>query len=63
MIVKIGGIISKRIYKTLESAVIHLHRESFAGISADKMRPGKYRELKRDEITALLRLNELTKKN
>ena len=53
----------KRIFKTLGSAVIHLHRESFAGIKVDKIYPGKYRELKQDEINVLESLNELTKKN
>ena len=53
----------KRIFKTLGSVVIHLHRESFAGIKVDKIYPGKYRELKQDEINVLERLNELTKKN
>ena len=27
-----------------------MHRESFAGIKVDKIYPGKYRELKQDEI-------------
>ena len=53
----------KRIFKTLGSAVIHLHRESFAGITADNICPGEYRELKKNEINSLLRLNELNKKN
>jgi len=53
----------KRIFKTLGSIVIHLHRESFAGITADNINPGKYRELKKNEINQLLRANELTDKN
>jgi 16S rRNA pseudouridine516 synthase len=53
----------KRIFKTLGSMVIHLHRESFAGITADNISPGKYRELKKNEITELLRTNEMTEKN
>ena len=53
----------KRIFKTLRSMVIHLHRESFAGITADNIGPGKYRELKKNEITELLRTNEVTEKN
>ena len=53
----------KRIFKTLGSMVIHLHRESFAGITVDNIGPGKYRELKKNEITELLRTNEVTKKN
>ena len=53
----------KRIFKALGSAVIHLHRESFAGISADNMSPGKYRELKKNEINKLLQSNALDAKN
>ena len=53
----------KRIFKTLGSMVIHLHRESFAGITVDNIGPGKYRELKKNEITELLRTNEVTEKN
>ena len=49
----------KRIFKALGSAVIHLHRESFAGISADNISPGKYRELKKNEIKELLHSNAL----
>ena len=53
----------KRIFKTLGSIVVHLHRESFAGITAEKINPGKYRELKKNEINQLLRAYELTDKN
>ena len=53
----------KRIFKTLGSAVIHLHRESFAGITADNICAGEYRELKKNEISELLRSNELSEKN
>ena len=53
----------KRIFKTLGSIVIHLHRESFAGINADNINPGKYRELKKNEIKLFLQLNELTDNN
>ena len=53
----------KRIFKTLGSTVIHLHRESFAGISADNLLPGKYRELKKNEINALIQSNEVFEKN
>ena len=52
----------KRIFKILGSNVIHLHRESFAGLTVDSIYPGKYRELKKDEINALVRLNDLTEK-
>jgi len=53
----------KRIFKTLGSKVIHLHRESFAGITADNITPGKYRELKKNEINKLLKSSEIIKKN
>ena len=53
----------KRIFKTLGSAVIHLHRQSFAGLTIDKIPPGKYRELKTKEINKLSELNKMTKKN
>ena len=53
----------KRIFKALGSAVIHLHRQSFAGITADNICLGKYRELKTNEINELLRSNELTDKD
>ena len=53
----------KRIFKALGSTVIHLHRESFAGIKIDTIYPGKYRELTKIEIEKLVRLNELAKKN
>jgi len=53
----------KRIFKTLGSIVVRLHRESFAGITADNIKPGKYRELKKNDINHLLRSNKLTDKN
>ena len=53
----------KRIFKTLGSAVIHLHRESFAGMTVDNINPGKYRELKKNEINELLCSNKLSEKN
>ena len=43
----------KRIFKALGSAVIHLHRQSFAGIDIDTVSPGKYRKLKQREIDSL----------
>ena len=33
--------------------VMRLARQSFAGISIDGLRPGEYRELKRDELQQL----------
>ena len=43
----------KRIFKALGAIVIHLHRQSFAGITADYICPGKYRELNKNEINEL----------
>jgi len=43
----------KRIFKALGSAVVHLHRHSFAGLDIDKVYPGKYRELSKMEIDSL----------
>ena len=43
----------KRIFKVLGSAVVHLHRQSFAGLEIDMVYPGKYRELNKIEIDSL----------
>ena len=43
----------KRIFKALGSSVVHLHRQSFAGIDIDTVSPGKYRKLKQGEIDSL----------
>ena len=43
----------KRIFKALGSAVVHLHRQSFAGLEIDEVYPGKYRELNKIEIDNL----------
>ena len=43
----------KRIFKALGSAVVHLHRQSFAGLEIDEVYPGKYRELNKIEIDKL----------
>ena len=40
----------KRIFKALNSAVVHLHRQSFAGLEIDGISPGKSRVLKKIEI-------------
>ena len=40
----------KRIFKALGSAVVHLHRQSFAGLEIDGISPGKSRVLKKIEI-------------
>ena len=47
----------KRIFQALDARVEHLHRQSFAGISADALSPGKYRRLTGKELTRLLELN------
>ena len=43
----------KRIFKVLGAAVVHLHRQSFAGLEIDMVLPGKYRELSKMEIDSL----------
>ena len=43
----------KRIFKALGSKVIHLHRQSFAGLEIEMVAPGKYRELNKMEIAKL----------
>lgn len=48
----------KRIFKALGSAVINLHRKSFAGIDINSILPGKFRELKKYEINKLLDLKK-----
>ena len=49
----------KRIFKALGAIVIHLHRQSFAGITADNICPGKYRELNKNEINELYQSTKL----
>jgi pseudouridine synthase len=44
----------KRIFKALGSAVVHLHRQSVAGLEIDKISPGKYQILKENEAKKLL---------
>ena len=44
----------KRIFKTLDSRVIHLHRHSFAGLEIDAVSPGKYQMLKEKAIQQLV---------
>ena len=44
----------KRIFKALDSRVIHLHRYSFAGLEVDSVSPGKYQVLKEKEIKRLV---------
>ena len=38
----------------LGSAVVHLHRQSFAGLEIDSVSPGKYQILKENEAKKLL---------
>ena len=40
----------KRIFKALDSRVIHLHRNAFAGLEIDAVSPGKYQVLKEKAI-------------
>ena len=42
-----------RMGDAIRHRVMRLARQSFAGISIDKLRPGEYRELKRDELQQL----------
>ena len=44
----------KRIFKALDSRVIHLHRHSFAGFEIDAVSPGKYQVLKEKVIQKLV---------
>ena len=44
----------KRIFKALDSRVVHLHRHSFAGLEIDAVSPGKYQVLKEKEIQMLV---------
>jgi len=44
----------KRIFKALDSRVIHLHRHAFAGLEIDVISPGKYQVLKEKEIHKLV---------
>ena len=45
----------KRIFKALNSAVVHLHRQSFAGLEIDKISPGKFQLLKENEVKKLVK--------
>ncbi len=51
----------KRLFKAVGLTVTRLHRESFAGISADKLKEGRYRRLEPREVEALRNLT--TKKD
>ena len=44
----------KRIFKTLGSRVIHLHRHAFAGLKIDAVSPGKYKVLNEKVIQKLV---------
>lgn len=48
----------KRLFKALGSSVLKLHRKSFAGITADYLKSGKYKRMTTREITALINLNK-----
>ena len=45
----------KRIFKALGSAVVHLHRQSFAGFEIDKISPGKFQVLKENDVKNLVK--------
>ncbi len=42
-----------RMVEALEERVMRLSRQSFAGINIDGLRPGEYRELRREEVNKL----------
>jgi 23S rRNA pseudouridine2605 synthase len=46
----------KRIFEYFSLPVNRLHRSTFAGLSADKLQPGKYRRLSKPEIQRLYQL-------
>lgn len=46
----------KRIFEHFGLRVVRLHRSTFAGLSADKLQPGKYRRLSKTEIQQLYKL-------
>ena len=43
----------KRIFVALNSKVIHLHRESFAGFDVSELSPGKYKKINNKDIKKL----------
>ena len=43
----------KRMLEAVGHPVLRLHRSAYAGISADDLRPGEWRELSRDEVDRL----------
>ena len=43
----------KRIFSYMGSKVIELHRDSFAGLGTGKLKPGKFRKLKKVEIQTI----------
>ena len=48
----------KRIFTALGSKVVELHRETFAGLGTGKLKPGKFRKLKKTEIQDLYRFGK-----
>jgi len=46
----------KRIFKHCRVALLRLHRTSFAGLSADRLPPGRYRRLRQREVDVLYEL-------
>ena len=48
----------KRIFTALESRVMELHRESFGNLNTGKLKPGKFRKLKKVEIENLYNLSK-----
>jgi pseudouridine synthase len=52
----------RRLFKSVGSKVITLHRKSFARITADNLTPGSMRQLNKIEISNLMRLAKLDKR-
>ncbi|MEE9161450.1 MAG: pseudouridine synthase [Candidatus Neomarinimicrobiota bacterium] len=47
----------KRIFEYADLPLVRLHRHSFAGLSSDSLAPGRYRRLRRAEISRLYALS------
>jgi pseudouridine synthase len=47
----------KRIFLALKSKVIHLHRESFAGLGVENVSPGKYKKISHRDLKNLINVN------
>ena len=50
--------LAKHIFSALGSKVVELHRKTFAGLGTGKLKPGKFRKLKKTEIQNLYRFSK-----